>query len=78
MSNARRFRRNLQVLTGRLRAEVQTYGPGSYHGTVRHDRDCPGLKHQSMRKCRCKPEVEIAKVANLPIEASGRSSGPAG
>jgi hypothetical protein len=74
MSNSRHFRRNMNVLTGMLRAEVETSGPGSYHGTVRHDRGCPGLRYQSMRRCRCNPEVEISKVSNLSIQASGRLS----
>jgi hypothetical protein len=66
MSNSRSARRRLNqstaVLLARFHAEVVVHGPGGYHGTVQHDRDCPGLKYQSMLKCRCKPEIRFRKL----------------
>jgi hypothetical protein len=54
----------VSVLLGRFAAEVQAQGQGGFFANVRHDQDCPGLKHQSMLKCRCKPQINISKVAN--------------
>jgi hypothetical protein len=51
--------RNLQVLFGRGRAEVQAKGIGPYHATVKHDDWCPGLKKRSMIWCECNPEIDI-------------------
>ena len=62
MSNRRKIRNSFAVLYGRFAAEVAEEGVGGYYGEVRHDVHCPGLKHQSMLMCRCKPEISIHKL----------------
>jgi hypothetical protein len=62
LSNTRKIKRNPQVLAGRFQAEVQEQGRGGYFANVRHDAGFPGLKHQSMLECRCKPEIVITKL----------------
>ena len=65
MSNTRRIRRNLAVISGRFAADVREQGPGGYSGTVEHDDDCPGLKYQSMLHCTCKPKIVIKKLCEF-------------
>jgi hypothetical protein len=68
MSNSRSARRKLnlpmRILLGRFHAEVEASGPGGHQGVVQHDADCPGLRYQSMLRCKCKPAIAITKLGS--------------